>query len=130
MLCSWVQQASFHPPAVTIAIKKERYVNEWLTSTGRAAINLVGESEKQFLIHFGRGFKSGEPAFEGIDIKRGVTGVPVLAEALGYLEGNITGHFPAGDHIVHLMEIVAAGAGEMIHEEQPMVHVRKSGLSY
>ena len=54
----------------------------------------------------------------------------VLAEALGYLEGNITAQFPAGDHIVHVMEVIAAGAGEMLHEEQPMVHVRKSGLSY
>lgn len=130
MLCSWVQQSSFTPPAVTIALRRDRYVNEWLSRTRKATLNLVGESAKQFLVHFGRGFKIDEPAFEGIDIRRGLTGLPVLVEALGYLEGNIVGSIAAGDHLVHVLEIVAAGAGEMLHEEHPMVHVRKSGLSY
>lgn len=130
MLCSWVQQAGFQPPAVTIAIRNDRYVNEWLAATKQAALNLVGESEKQMLVHFGRGFKQDEPAFTGIDIKRGVTGLPILTETLGYLEGRITGQFASGDHSIHLLEILAAGAGETLHEEQPMVHVRKNGLGY
>src|SRR6185369_15859691 len=69
MLCSWVQQASFQPPTVTIALRSDRYVNDWLTASKAAVLNLVGESEKQFLVHFGRGFKQDEPAFSGIEIK-------------------------------------------------------------
>ena len=30
MLASWVQQASFEPPQVTVAVNKSRYLNDWL----------------------------------------------------------------------------------------------------
>lgn len=130
MLCSWVQQASFAPPLITVAVRRERYINEWLSTTRVAALNLVGESDKRLLGHFGRGFDIDQPAFEGLTIERGVTGVPVLAAALGYLEGHIIGHFPVGDHLIHVLEIVGAGAGETLHAERPMVHVRKSGFNY
>lgn len=130
MLCSWVQQASLASPSVTMAVRNDRYVNEWLQTTKQAVLNLVGESAKQLLGHFGRGFKQDEPAFNGIEIKRGTTGLPCLVDALGYLEGRITGQFFSDDHIIYLLEITAAGQGEMFHEEQPMVHIRKNGLNY
>jgi len=130
MLCSWVQQASFAPPLITVAIRRERYINEWLNTTRLAALNLVGESDKQLLAHFGRGFEADASAFEGMTIERGVTGVPVLSQALGYLEGHVIGHFPTGDHLIHVLEIVGAKAGDTLHAEQPMVHVRKSGKNY
>ena len=131
MLASWVQQASFDPPQLTIAIKRERYVNDWLLRRPFVVLNLVGESEKTLLGHFGRGFKEDEPAFAGIEIARGpATGLPALTTALGFLECRVIGQLPTGDHVIHLLEIVDATAGETLHEEQPMVHVRKSGLSY
>ncbi len=33
MLASWVQQASFEPPQVTVAVNKKRYINEWLAKS-------------------------------------------------------------------------------------------------
>src|SRR3954470_14756244 len=30
MLASWVQQASFSPPMVTVALNRKRYLNDWL----------------------------------------------------------------------------------------------------
>lgn len=131
MLASWVQQASFDPPQVTVAVKRERYVNQWLKRRPFAILNLLGESEKNLLGLFGRGFKEDEPAFHGIELVRGpATGLPALSEALGYLECRAVSQLDAGDHVIHLFEIVNAGAGETLHEEPPMVHVRKSGLSY
>ena len=131
MLASWVQQASFDPPQVTIAVKRERYVNQWLQRRPFAILNLLGESEKNLLGHFGRGFKEDESAFQGLELVRGpITGLPALSQALSYLECRALSHLDAGDHVIHLMEIVNAGVGEALHEEQPMVHVRKTGLSY
>jgi len=130
MLCSWVQQAAFDPPAVTVAVRSDRYVNDWLQQCGQVVLNLVGEAEKQLLVHFGRGFKLDEPAFDGVDIERDDRGLPVLKDALGYLQGQARARLEAGDHTIHLIEITGAGAGEMLHEEQPMVHIRKSGAHY
>ena len=41
MLASWVQQASFDPPAVTVAINSKRYLNDWLDTCPRMVLNLV-----------------------------------------------------------------------------------------
>ena len=130
MLTSWVQQASFEPPMVTVAVNRERFINDWLRETGGAALSLLGESHKQFMVHFGRGFEPHEEAFEDINISRGLMGIPVLTDAIGYMEGNITASFPAGDHIIYLLEILEAGIGPGLGMERPMVHIRKNGFRY
>ena len=129
LLVSWVQQASFDPPMITVAVNRERYLHDWLRRAPRMALNLVGESQSQFLKHFGRGFEPGQPAFTGLKTRPGKTGVPVLAAAVGTLEGHVAGQLEAGDHVIYLLEITHACAGDSI-DEQPMVHVRKSGYRY
>ena len=130
MLASWVQQASFEPPMVTVAVNRKRYLNDWLKENPHAALSLVGESQTQFLKHFGRGFEPDQPAFEGVETVRGEFGVPVLAEALGYLEGKVVGQVEAGDHMVYLLELTGAGKWDALDTEKPMVHIRKNGFSY
>jgi flavin reductase (DIM6/NTAB) family NADH-FMN oxidoreductase RutF len=130
MLASWVQQAAFEPPLLTFAVNRERFLNDWLARTQTAALSLLGESQKQFLRHFGSGFKPEEPAFEGIQTVRGETGLPLLSEALAALEGRITGSLTAGDHMIYLLEITAATAGPSLTDERPLVHLRKNGFRY
>lgn len=130
MLASWVQQASFDPPAVTVAVKKQRYLNDWLAESPRAAISLVGESQKQFLGHFGKGFEPDEPAFEGLNIARTSAGIPVLSESLGWLAGEVIGQLDAGDHMIYALQLTEAGQGPTLDDEKPWVHIRKNGLAY
>lgn len=130
MLCSWVQQAAFEPPLLVLSLKQGRYVTDWLAHSRTAVLNLVGESEKQLLGHFGRGFKIDEPAFQGIECQRTARGLPILNDALGYLECELREQYSAGDHFLHVLEVMGGGTGPMLHEEQPMVHIRKSGFHY
>jgi flavin reductase (DIM6/NTAB) family NADH-FMN oxidoreductase RutF len=130
LLASWVQQASFEPPMVTVAVNRRRYLHDWLDDSPEIALNLVGEGQKQFLKHFGAGFEPGAPAFEGLQIRRGETGVPLLAEALGYLEGSVRGRMETGDHVVYAVEVVGAGEGPGFSQTPPWVHVRKNGFNY
>ncbi len=130
MLASWVQQASFDPPCVTVAVNRKRYLNDWLGDTGKLALSLVGEGQKQFLGHFGRGFEPGEPAFEGLAISHAANGCPVLTDALGWLAGKVIGAVEAGDHLVYAVEIQEAGYSGSLDQTGPWVHIRKNGLSY
>jgi flavin reductase (DIM6/NTAB) family NADH-FMN oxidoreductase RutF len=130
MLASWVQQASFDPPMVTVAVNRKRFLHDWLTGSPQVVLNLVGEGQKQFLKQFGAGFGPDEPAFDGCDLQRSENGLPVMAGALGYLEGRVTGRMEAGDHVVYAVEITAAGAGPDFAKGAPWVHVRKNGLNY
>jgi flavin reductase (DIM6/NTAB) family NADH-FMN oxidoreductase RutF len=130
MLASWVQQAAFNPPAVTVAIKKGRFLHEWLSSHPEVVLNLLGEGQKQFLSHFGRGFEPHEPAFDGLNTRRAQNGLTVLADALGWLEGRVTQRLETSDHVLYLVELTGGGQGPRLAEDRPYVHIRKNGFSY
>ena len=128
MLASWVMQAAFEPPMVSVAVKQGRYVCDWLTAGEPFVLNLVGESQKQFLKHFGKGFQPDEPAFEGLQISHCARGVPILKEAIGHLECEPTSHVDSGDHRIFIAKVVR---GKMTDGEgKPMVHIRNSGARY
>lgn len=132
MLASWVQQASFDPPAVTVAVNQKRYLHDWIKQQPNVVLNLVGEKQNEFLKQYGRGFEPEEPAFEGMDVGRTAQDLPYLKGALGFLEGKVTNQLESGDHIVYLVEITSAGIEN--HDDfqaaSPWVHIRKNGFNY
>lgn len=127
MLASWVQQAGFEPPMLTLAVKRGRPLSERLESGEPFVVNVVGEGQTQFLKQFGKGFEPGEPAFEGIELVDTPAGVPALAGAIATLECRGASAVDAGDHRVVLAEITA---GALRDETPPMVHLRKRGDHY
>lgn len=127
MLASWVMQAGFDPPMVSVAVKQGRYICDWLTEGQPFVLNLLGEGQTQFLKHFGKGFEPDAPAFQGITTHNCRTGVPMLSDALGHLECEPAGHVDTGDHRVFIARIVRGG---LTGDAAPMVHVRKSGAHY
>lgn len=127
-LASWVMQAGFEPPTISVAVKLGRYVCDWLTAGQPFVLNLVSEGQTHFLKHFGKGFEPGAPAFEGLAISHCARGVPILNEALGHLECQPAGHIDSGDHRIFLAKIAR---GRLVNAAaKPMVHVRKSGTYY
>src|SRR3954468_3258314 len=86
MLTSWVMQAGFEPPMVSVAIKLGRYVCDWLTEGQPFVLNQLRTGQKELLKHFAHGFEPGEPAFEGLEITLCPRGVPILKDSLGHLE--------------------------------------------
>lgn len=127
MLASWVMQAGFEPPMLTIAVSLKRYVNEWLSAGAMFTVNVLAADQRKLLAHFGRGFAPEEPAFNGLSIERTPGGQAVLSDALGHLECLVRGDLASGDHRIVLAEIVA---GRLHRESEPLVHVRNNGLKY
>lgn len=130
MLASWVQQAGFEPPSITVAVKNERYLNDWLKTAPQLAVSIVGESQKNLLGHFAKGFEPGENAFDGLDTAQTASDLPVLSEAVGWLAGEVTGSVDAGDHTIYVVRLTEAGSGPQLGTEPPWIHLRKNGLSY
>jgi flavin reductase (DIM6/NTAB) family NADH-FMN oxidoreductase RutF len=127
MLASWVQQCSFEPPHISVALSRERVVASWLSEGAIFALNILDDTQTDMISHFGRGFDLGEPAFTGLEVTRLPSGLIVLDEALAYLECQVVGRCPAGDHDLFLGQVLA---GRLLAQGQPMVHVRKSGAHY
>src|SRR5690606_37070306 len=127
MLASWVMQAGFEPPSVTVAIQQGRYVADWLAAGEPFNLHLIGEGQTHLLKHFGKGFELGAPAFEGLDCKPCKRGVPILSAAIGHLECEPTCHVDSPDHRIFVARVVR---GKLQPEAKPMVHIRKSGKRY
>ncbi len=130
MLASWVQQASFDPPMLTVAVNRKRYLNDWLQPGSPVTVNLLSENDGPFLKHFGKGFEPDVPAFEGQNITRDANGLPVLSDAMGTLEGTVVSQTEAGDHFLYVVEITDAVAGKTLESAKPWVHIRKNGFGY
>ncbi len=129
MLASWVQQASFEPQQITVAVNGTRYLNQWLKDGTNVGLNLMSETGGKMLGHFGKGFEPDDDAFGDLETKT-ISGVRILKEAMGYLIGHIVSRMITGDHVVYLVELTDAGHSDTFDDEKPMVHIRKSGGHY
>lgn len=127
MVVSWFQQASFDPPMITLAMKEDRMTGRVIRSSGHYVLNVLHTNQKNLIVHFAKGVEEGGDLFKGIPILKQKTGVPILKEALCFLECELRNVYPSGDHQLFLGEVINAGAQE---EGAPMVHLRRSGFSY
>lgn len=127
MLASWVQQCSFNPPRISLAIQSSREVVSWLIEGAPFTLNILDSDQTDMIAHFGRGFALDQPAFVGLEIERPDGIAPVLSEALAYLVCRVVSRFPAGDHDLFVSDVVG---GRLLDDGKPMVHIRKSGFHY
>lgn len=127
MLASWIQQCSFDPPQVSVAVNKGRFVLDWLADGAAFVLNVLPEGGKALVAHFGKGFDPGEPAFKGLEVARERDTPPVLLAAHAYLVCRVVGRADAGDHMLVIGRVTA---GAVLHDAKPTVHVRKNGLRY
>lgn len=127
MLASWVQQCSFDPPQVSVAVRRDRNIHDLLADGAAFTLSIVPIHATEFLKHFGKGFEPGQPAFDGFAVERTAAGVTVLMDAVAHLDCRVAGRCDAGDHELLIARVV----GGRVHSDgKPMVHVRKSGLRY
>lgn len=127
MLASWVTQASFNPPGLTIAVAKDRAV-ESLTHTGdKFVLNILKEG-MNVRRHFLKPFAPGEDRFAGLDTQEAENGCPIINDALAYLECTVKSRMDCGDHwLIYAL----VDNGKVIQSTgMSAVHHRKSGSQY
>jgi flavin reductase (DIM6/NTAB) family NADH-FMN oxidoreductase RutF len=126
-LVSFVQQVGFTPPCLTVAIRKGRPLEALIRGGRRFCLSILDDASINLLSHFARGFDPGQPAFDGVSTEVDEAGVPYLLDAVAWLSCSLIGEADWSDHVVFCGEVVA---GDRRRPDQPLVHVRKTGLSY
>ena len=127
MLASWVQQAGFDPPSVTIIVGKGRPIESFLTVGSPVVINIAEKGNGKIIGHFAKGFAPDVDPFDGLETATAPSGQPYLTEAIAYLDATVTGSLDAGDHSVILATITA---GDRLRDGEPAIHTRKNGFKY
>ncbi|MBN3927816.1 diflavin flavoprotein [Nostoc sp. NMS4] len=129
MLASWVSQASFNPPGLTIAVAKERAV-ETLTHTGnKFVLNILKEGNHLGLMkHFLKPFGPGQDRFADVATQETESGSPILTDALAYLECSVQNRMESGDH---WLVYATVESGKLLDNDGvTAVHHRKSATHY
>ncbi len=130
MVASWVSQASFHPPGLTVAVAKDRAIEALMQVGDRFVLNVLREDNHQPLLrHFLKRFPPGADRFEGISILETVAdGGPVLSDALAYLGCRVEQRMEGPDHWIIYAIVEQGNVADT--EATTAVHHRKVGNHY
>lgn len=123
---NWIAQASFEPPMVMVAVENDGRSIAMMRASGVFAVNVFESGQREFAGHFGRRSKTHPDKMAGIAHDTGVTGAPLLIDALGHLECEIRAEAPAGDHTVFIGEVVAAS----VRREGTPLSMAETGFRY
>ena len=129
MLASWVSQATFNPPGLTVAVAKERAIESLLFKGNNFVLNVLPEGNHISLMkHFLKPFTPGEDRFEGVATEEADNGCPILKDSLAYVECQVSNRMECGDH--WLLYAVAEQGKVLESDAVTAVHHRKSGTHY
>jgi flavin reductase (DIM6/NTAB) family NADH-FMN oxidoreductase RutF len=89
---------------------------------------VLHQGQRDLAGKLGRTSEQAPQKLKGIKTKPGpVSGVPVLAESLGWVECRVVATLPAGDHTLVLGEVVAAGVE---HADGVALTLQEAGFKY
>jgi flavin reductase (DIM6/NTAB) family NADH-FMN oxidoreductase RutF len=127
MLASWVSQATFNPPGLTVAVAKDRAL-ESLTHQGDQFVLNILEEGNQLQKHFMKRFAPGEDRFTDLATEEAANGCFILKDALAFLECEVQQRMECGDHWVVYATVKN---GRLLSSEGvTAVHYRKIGTYY
>ena len=129
MMASWVQQAGFDPPAVSVAMAKGRPIVELIAASRTFALSIIPEGDSSLMKRYARGVKPGDDPFAGVETFATPSGIPAMKTALAWLECRLI-HTCAfgGDHDLLIGEVVA---GNILQAGgTAFMHQRGSGFHY
>ncbi|MDZ8108500.1 MAG: diflavin flavoprotein [Nostoc sp. DedQUE12a] len=129
MLASWVSQASFSPPGLTIAVAKDRAVESLTHSGNKFVLNILKEGNHLGLMkHFLKPFGPGQDRFADVAAEEAENGSPILTDALAYLECSVQNRMESGDH---WLVYATVDNGKLLDTDGvTAVHHRKSATHY
>ncbi len=129
MLASWVNQASFKPLGLTIAVAKDRAIESLMQVGDKFVLNTLEEGNYQRLMnHFLKRFRPGADRFEGVKTQPAENGAPILTDALSYVECEVSSRMDAGDHWIVYSTVYAGKVSKP--DALTAVHHRKVGNHY
>jgi flavin reductase (DIM6/NTAB) family NADH-FMN oxidoreductase RutF len=127
-LASWVQQVSFDPLIISLAVKPGRPAYDMIKAGKPFAINIIGDHDKSYLKHFWKGYDPNSNPFSELPHEIGENGGVILKQAKSAIECQLIDSMKPGDHDIVFAKVLSSYI--MNEEAKPLVHVRKSGSDY
>lgn len=125
---NWLSQVSFEPPLVVLSVEIDSATLPLIRASGRFAICPFTADQRQLAADLGRPRSRAGDKYAAFDLATVATasGVPVLAETLGYVVCQVQTEIAAGDSVVILAEVIEAG---VLNEGEPLT-MRAAGFRH
>lgn len=128
MTANWVTQTSFEPPMVAVAVENTSRTIGLLRDAHHFAVNVFQQSQRELAGKLGRASANTPQKLKGIKTKPApISGAPILADGLGWVECRVVATLPSGDHTLVLGEVVEAG---LEHEDAQPLTLQEAGFKY
>jgi flavin reductase (DIM6/NTAB) family NADH-FMN oxidoreductase RutF len=124
---TWVSQASFKPPLLMAAVRRDSNVYRCLAKSGVAALHVLAADQQELARKFFFPSKASAGMLNGEPFVEGKTMVPVLCSTPAHVECRVNHIFDAlGDHSIVILEVINA---ELRREACPLT-IRHSPWEY
>lgn len=126
MLCSFVEQCSFAPPMISIAVAPGRPLLQALDGHGLFGLHILSKENGPLMKSFAR--PDVADPFAGHPLSENLFEIPQLSEAWVFLACKVAGKMTAGDHLLYIAEVFDGAVQQPSGE--PMVRIRSNGFGY
>jgi flavin reductase (DIM6/NTAB) family NADH-FMN oxidoreductase RutF len=97
MTVNSLTSVSLNPALLLVCMTTGARTTDAVINTGSFAVNILGVRQREIALRFAR---RGADHFEGLPLRYGQHGIPIVPAALAHLECSVERHFQAGDHVV------------------------------
>lgn len=101
---------SLDPPLVGVSVSRNAALHELLRRAGMFSLSLLSAGQEALAQHFARGVPP-LALWQGVAVRQGTSGAPLLEGALGWLECRTRSECDAGDHTFFVAEVVRVEQG-------------------
>ena len=122
---TWVSQASFEPPMISVCIKRNSASYEIVKKRGEFILHLLGDNQKELASTFFKPTIFENEKLNGQEFSL-ANNLPLLKDIPAYIQCKVVEILDNGDHPLFLAEVVDA----KINNDSDPLELRKTGWTY
>ena len=121
MTASSFSSVSLEPPLILICVGKAAFTHDLLLETRTFGVNILSATQLELGKRFAEKHGDYIDRFSDLDVVTGLTGSPLLASALAWLECRTVKAVDAGDHTVFIADVIDS----KINGGEPLLYVNR-----
>ncbi len=102
-----VASVSLEPPMVLVCVSRQARSHPMIAQAAKFCVNILALEQKDWAVRFAA--RDRDDPFGDLAHHAGITGSPVIDDALAYLDCELAEEHTAGTHTIFLGNVVAAG---------------------
>ena len=130
MTLNWATQVGMEPKLLGVAVLKTAFTHELVLEGGVFSLNILDREDRAIVRKFVKPVEVDDRAktLNGFPFHDGLTGAPVLDQAVAYLECEVRQGVDCGDHTVFIGEVVDSAFQK--EEETPVLRMEDTRMNY